>query len=122
MLKSIWDSAPDDGATTEQHDAFIHLVNGEIAAELGWKFDYKKNVWTRADQVSIRVPDYMNDLNLCQEFYDDFRENEENTYIILLTKLIFGEELLDGMPIDPIPMIFASTVDRCLAFSILREL
>jgi hypothetical protein len=122
MLKSIWDSAPNDGATTDQHDAFIHLVNGEIAAELGWKFDYKKNVWTRADLVFTEVPSYMTDLNLCQDFYDDFRENEEHMYTALLSKIIFGEDLVDGIPFNPISMVFASAHERCLAFCVLREL
>lgn len=122
MLKSIWDAAPTDDATSEVHEAFIQLINGEIAAELGWKFDYKKNVWTRKDQVYTEVPSYMTDLNLCQEFYDDFRENEENLYTALLSKIIFGEDLVDGIPFNPISMVFATAHERCLAFCVLREL
>lgn len=122
MNKSIWDSAPNDGATTEVHDVFIHLVNGEIAAELGWKYEYKKNVWTRKDQVSIGVPSYMTDLNLCQDFYEDFRENEEQEYTAILTKIIFGEDLVDGCPFNPISIVFASASEKCLAFCVLREL
>ena len=122
MLKSIWDAAPTDDATSEVHEAFIQLINGEIAAELGWKFEYKKNVWTRADQVSIGVPSYMTDLNLCQDFYDDFRENEEHEYTALLTKIIFGEDLVDGCPFNPISIVFASASEKCLAFCVLREL
>ena len=122
MLKSIWDAAPTDDATAEVHEAFIQLINGEIAAELGWKFEYKKNVWTRADQVYTEVPSYMSDLNLCQEFYDDFRENEEHLYTALLSKIIFGEELVDGIPFNPISMVFATAHERCLAFCVLRDL
>ena len=122
MNKSIFYSMPDQSESNENYLAFLHLVNGEIAAELGWKYEYKKNVWTRKDQVSIGVPSYMTDLNLCQDFYEDFRENEEQEYTAILTKIIFGEDLVDGSPFNPISIVFASAHERCLAFCVLREL
>ena len=122
MNKSIFYSMPDQSESNENYLAFLHLVNGEIAAELGWKYEYKKNVWTRKDQVSIGVPSYMTDLNLCQDFYEDFRENEEQEYTAILTKIIFGEDLVDGCPFNPISIVFATASEKCIAFCVLREL
>jgi len=99
-----------------------HIVNAEIATELGWRFSEADQCWIRDDDESDFVPDYLNDLNLCQDIYNDLREDEEIIYANILTSIINNGIISEGQGFRPCPLIFANARQRCQAFVILREI
>lgn len=104
----------------EEYHAFCDLINSDICRELGW--EYRDGMWYRGDSEFDYLPDYLHDLNLCQHFYEDLREDEEIQYANILTALLNNGIIFPGVGFRPCPLIFATAWQRCQAFAILREL
>jgi len=99
-----------------------HIVNAEIATELGWRFSEVDQCWLRDDQESDFVPDYLNNLDLCQDIYNDLREDEENIYSNILTSIVNNGIISEGQEFRLCPIVFANARQRCQAFVILRDI
>ena len=99
-----------------------HIVNSEIAVELGWRFNEADHCWSRADEDSEAVPVDLNNLDLCQDIYNDLREDEEIIYANILTSIVNNGIMPAGQGFRPCPLIFANARQRCQAFVILREI
>jgi len=97
-----------------------YLLNAEVATELGWKFDEANNNWRRKNDEFPEPPNYVCDLNLCQEIEYDLRENEEILYANILTCMTNNGIIpLEGF--RPCPLIFVTAMQKCAAYLILRE-
>lgn len=121
-IDNIWLALETKETTDEEFYAFCAILNGEIAHELGWKFSEADNTWKRGIAESEKVPDYLFDLNLCQEIFEDLREDEEIQFANILTALLNNGIILPGVGFRPCPLIFATPWQKCQAFAILREL
>lgn len=106
--------------TQEDVDACAHLLNAEIATELGWKFDEANNNWRRKDEELPEPPNYVSDLNLCQEIEFDLREHEEILYANILTSILNNGNI-PPQGFHPCPIIFANAIQKCMSFLVLRE-
>ena len=106
----------------EQYQAFCALLNSEIATHLEWEYSESCECWLDKDHNEISQPDFLHDLNLCQYFYDDLREDEEIEYANILTGILNGGMLVPGIGFQPCPIIFATAWQKCLAFVILRNI
>lgn len=122
LANEMWDALVNQESSDEEFDAFCAMLNSEIACELGWRFSESNNTWNRDEEQSENVPNYLYDLNLAQEIYDDLREDEEIQYANILTTLLNNGIILPGMGFRPCPLIFATPWQKCQAFAILREL
>lgn len=89
-----------------------HIVNAEISNELGWRFSEPDQCWFRGDDECYIVPDYLNDLNLCQDIYNDLREDEEIIYANILTSIVNNGIIQQGQGFKPCPLIFANARQR----------
>lgn len=121
-IDNIWLALETTEPTDEEFEAFCAMQNGEIAHELGWRFSEADNIWKRGDDESEEVPNYLFDLNLCQEIFEDLREDEEIQFANILTALLNNGIILPGVGFRPCPLIFATPWQKCQAFAILREL
>lgn len=109
----------------DQNAAFISLLlSGTIAKEMGWKYLKKEKIWQRGEEKTedSNPPLYTCDLNLCQEFEDELREDEEIIFANMLTSLINNGNLVDGIGFKPCPIIFADAATKCYAFAAIRNL
>jgi len=100
------------------------LLSGQIAKEMGWNYNKIKKIWERGDEKTQDSfpPLYTTDLNLCQEFEEELREDEEIIFANILTTLINNGEFVDGAGFRPCPIIFADAATKCYAFAHVRNL